>query len=114
MKRHLKVAVVLAACAVALCVAGYPAMAADESAEGVAEEKATGTSDAAAIVFSIAIVVSVSCVAAGYAVAHVGAAALGAASENPELFGKSILFVGLAEGIAIYGLLIGILLLAKL
>jgi len=114
MKRHLRVAVVLAACAVAFCAAGYPAMAADESAEGVGQEKTAGTSEVAAIVFSVAIVVSVSCLAAGYAVAHVGAAALGAASENPEMFGKSILFVGLAEGIAIYGLLIGILLLAKL
>jgi len=114
MKRHMRLGVMLAACAVALSCLGTCTAA--EGAEPAATEgaKVDSTGYESAIVFSIAIVVSVSCLAAGYAVAHVGAAALGAASENPEMFGKSILFVGLAEGIAIYGLLIGILLLAKL
>jgi V/A-type H+-transporting ATPase subunit K len=44
----------------------------------------------------------------------VGAAALGAASENPEILGRSLLFVALAEGIAIYGLLMGVLLWIKI
>jgi V/A-type H+-transporting ATPase subunit K len=52
-------------------------------------------------------------IAAGYAVGHVGAAAMGAVSEKPELMGKSLIYVALAEGIAIYGLLISIILLAK-
>ena len=67
-----------------------------------------------AIFYSVAITVGISCLSAGYAVGKVGAAALGAAAENPELLGKAIIFVGLAEGIAIYGLIIGVYLISKL
>ena len=54
-----------------------------------------------------------SAVAAGIAVAHVGAAAVGAISEKPEMAGRALIFVGLAEGIAIYGLIIAIMILGK-
>jgi len=63
---------------------------------------------------AIALAVGLSCVGAGYAVGHVGSAALGAASEKPELLTRSLLFVALAEGIAIYGLLVSLLLWVKL
>jgi len=55
-----------------------------------------------------------SCIAAGIAVAIVGSAAMGAMAERPEVMGRSIIFVGLAEGIAIYGLIISIMILGKL
>ena len=55
-----------------------------------------------------------SAAAAGYAVAHVGSAAVGALAEKPELMGRVLVIVGLAEGIAIYGLVMSILLLDKL
>jgi len=48
---------------------------------------------------------------AGVAVSGTGAAAIGAISEKPEMFGRSLIFVGLAEGVAIYGLLIAFLVL---
>lgn len=51
---------------------------------------------------------------AGYAVAIVGSAALGAVSEEPGLLGKTLIFVGLAEGIAIYGLIVSILIIGRL
>jgi V/A-type H+-transporting ATPase subunit K len=44
----------------------------------------------------------------------VGAAAMGAVAEKPELMGKSLIYVALAEGIAIYGLLISIVILSKI
>ncbi|MFQ6117087.1 MAG: ATP synthase subunit C [Candidatus Bipolaricaulia bacterium] len=55
-----------------------------------------------------------STVGAGWALAHVGTAALGAITEKPELFGRSLVYVGLAEGIAIYGIIISIMILGKL
>lgn len=55
-----------------------------------------------------------SAIAAGWALAHVGTAALGAITERPELFGRSLVYVGLAEGIAIYGIIISIMILGKL
>jgi len=61
-----------------------------------------------------ALATAASAVAGGYAVAKVGAAAVGALAEKPELFGRMLIFVGLAEGIAIYGLIISILILNRL
>ena len=55
-----------------------------------------------------------SAIAAGIAVAVVGASAMAAVAEKPEIMGRSIIFVGLAEGIAIYGLIISIMILGKL
>jgi V/A-type H+-transporting ATPase subunit K len=52
--------------------------------------------------------------AAGYAVARVGSAAVGAIAEKPELFGRALVLVGLAEGIAIYGLIVSILILNRI
>ena len=52
-------------------------------------------------------------VAAGYAVARVGSAAVGAVAEKPELFGRVLVLVGLAEGIAIYGLIVSVLILNR-
>ena len=63
------------------------------------------------MVIAIAFMVGVGSLAAAYAVGKIGAASMGAASERPELLGRALIFVGLAEGIAIYGLLVGILLL---
>ena len=51
---------------------------------------------------------------AGVAVANVGSSAIGAVSEDPKILGKSMLFLGLAEGIAIYGLIISIMILGRL
>jgi len=61
-----------------------------------------------------ALAVSVSTLAAGYAVAVVGSAAVGALAEKPELGGRVIILVGLAEGIAIYGLIVAVLILNRI
>jgi V/A-type H+-transporting ATPase subunit K len=60
-----------------------------------------------------AISTGLACVGAGIAVAGSGAAAVGAVAEKPESFGRSLIFVGLSEGIAIYGLLISFLVLPR-
>ena len=57
---------------------------------------------------------ALSALAAGYAVAKVGTAAVGALAEKPELMARLLIFVGLAEGIAIYGLIVSILILNRL
>lgn len=63
---------------------------------------------------SAALATGLSAIAAGVAVAGVGAAAMGAVAEKPELFGRALVMVGLAEGIAIYGLIVSIVILNKL
>lgn len=52
-------------------------------------------------------------IGAGIAVSATGAAAVGAIAEKPESFGRALIFVGLAEGIAIYGLIISFMLLNR-
>ena len=61
-----------------------------------------------------AVVAGLAALGAAYAVAVVGAAAMGAVAEKPETAGRALLFVGLAEGIAIYGLVIAIMILGRL
>jgi len=61
-----------------------------------------------------AIATGASAMGAAYAVAHVGSAAVGALAEKPELLGRVLILVGLAEGIAIYGLIVAILILNRL
>jgi len=53
-------------------------------------------------------------IAAGIAVGPVASAALAVIVEKPEIFGRSLVYLGLAEGIAIYGLVVSILLLGKI
>ena len=60
---------------------------------------------------SAALSTGLATIGAGIAVAMTGSAALGAISEDQSLLGKSLIIVGLAEGIAIYGLIVSILIL---
>ena len=66
-----------------------------------------------AALLGAAIAVAGSSVGAAIAVAYTGAAALAAMSERPELFGRAMVIVGLAEGIAIYGLIVAVILIGK-
>ncbi len=89
---------------------------------GLAEEaKLSGTAaDASSAVRTVglgaaaAFAIALSVLGAGYAVGRIGAAALGAAAEKPELLTRSILFVALAEGLAVLGFAIAMMLLQKI
>lgn len=58
-----------------------------------------------------ALVAGLACIAGGIAVGQIGAAAMGAMSEKPELAGKALPFAGLAEGICLWGVLVAVLIL---
>lgn len=62
---------------------------------------------AAAIAFGLGAVGS------GFAISHVGAAAVGAVAEKPQIAGQALLFVALAEGIVVFGFVIALMILAK-
>lgn len=61
-----------------------------------------------------ALVTGLSCIGGGIAVASAASAALGAISEDSSVLGKSLIFVGLAEGVCLYGLIISFMILSKL
>jgi V/A-type H+/Na+-transporting ATPase subunit K len=56
---------------------------------------------------------AVAAIGAGIALGPVGSASLAVIAEKPEMFGRTLIYMGLAEGIAIYGLVMSILLLGK-
>lgn len=76
-------------------------------AAGLAQEAATDPYAP----FAAALAVSAGSLGAAYAVSTTGSAAVGAVAEKPEVFGRAIIFVGLAEGVAIYGLIIAFIII---
>lgn len=75
------------------------------------------TQDAAQIdtyaTLAAGLAVGLGSIGAAYAVASTGSAAIGAIAERPEMFGRVLIFVGLAEGTAIYGLIIAFIILGR-
>jgi V/A-type H+/Na+-transporting ATPase subunit I len=106
-------ALVMGIGATALLVTGAPALAA--TAPGAAATPGAGGGGSSGFgLMAAAVSTAFAALGAGVAVARVGTAAVGALAEKPELFGRLLIFVGLAEGIAIYGLIVSILILDRL
>lgn len=83
--------------------------AADASA---AADSANGLANGLGML-AAALATGISGIGGGIAVAGAAPAAIGATSEDPKAFGKSLIFVALGEGVALYGLLVSILILNK-
>ncbi|HPP05942.1 MAG TPA: ATP synthase subunit C [Syntrophorhabdaceae bacterium] len=91
----------------------------DSSVFAQAAAASGATLDASAIYkiglgFSAAFAIAATVCGAAYAVGRIGSAALGAAAEKPELLTRSILFVALAEGLAVLGFAIAMMLIQKM
>jgi V/A-type H+-transporting ATPase subunit K len=95
-----------------LPLASNSAAVAAESAE--AETAKANAPDNGLAYIAMALVTGLGCIAAGIAVASVGPAAIGLIGEQPGAVGTTLIYVGLAEGIAIYGIVVSILILNKL
>ncbi len=81
-------------------------------ATSVFAQGAGGTDNTDAIkAIAAAVAVSSACIGGGLAVGKIGAAAMGAMSENENLSGKALPFVGLAEGVCLWGFLVALLIL---
>ena len=78
---------------------------------GAAREVSVGLGLA---LIGVGIPTAVASIGAAIALGPVGAAALAVLAEKPEIFGRTLVYLGLAEGIAIYGLVVSILILGKL
>ncbi len=91
-----------------------PALLAAETASAGAVTEPAPVYRAVGLGIAAAFAVAVSILGAGYAVARIGSAAMGALVEKPELLPRAILFVALAEGLAVLGFAIAMLLLQKI
>jgi V/A-type H+-transporting ATPase subunit K len=117
MKNPLATLALLGTFALAAAAAATLALLAAPGALAAAAPPASAPVDSAVAgwgLIAAALATSASSIGAGIAVARVGTAAIGALAEKPELFGRVLIFVGLAEGIAIYGLIVSILILNRL
>jgi len=72
-----------------------------------------GTPAGSYVPLGAALAIGLASIGAGIAVGIAGAAAIGAMTEKPELLGRTLIIVGLAEGIAIYGLIISFMILTQ-
>lgn len=110
----LNAAVVVGALAVlATALSSTPAGATGEVAATAVAAATTPAGIGGPAVMAAAIAVAGSSIGAAFAVAYTGSAALAAMSERPELFGRAMVVVGLAEGIAIYGLVVAMILIGR-
>lgn len=99
-----------------LALFGIAGMFAQESvtepaAETQVEQPAPADNTQAVKFIAAGLAVGIACIAGGMAVGKIGAAAMGAMSENAELSGKALPFVGLAEGICLWGFLVALLII---
>ena len=81
--------------------------------QGSSNDDKTSNSSSGLGLIAAALAIGLSAIGSGIAVAVVASSAVGAISENPSLLGKTVIFAGLAEGIAIYGLIIAIMIISK-
>jgi V/A-type H+-transporting ATPase subunit K len=84
------------------------------AAEAEASAPAADSSNNGLGFLGMALATGLACIGAGIAVGSVGSAALGLVGEQPGAIGTTLIYVGLAEGVAIYGIVISIIILSKL
>jgi V/A-type H+-transporting ATPase subunit K len=78
-----------------------------------AEELTSNGQSAAWAFLAAGLSIAVSVIGAGIALSRIGAAAMAALAEKPEIMGSAIVFAGLAEGLSIWGLIVAVLILGK-
>ncbi|HEU6446944.1 MAG TPA: ATP synthase subunit C [Verrucomicrobiae bacterium] len=93
---------------------GATALAQSTNQAVVLQDKANSTYRAIGFGIAAAFAVAVSVLGAGYAVGRIGSAAVGALVEKPELLPRTILFIALAEGLAVLGFAVAMMLLQKI
>lgn len=104
---------VLLLAALVMLVVTFGADAGQAHAAATAAATAPAKTVNGSALIGAAIAITGSSIGAGVAVAYTGAAALAAMSERPEVFGRAMVVVGLAEGIAVYGLIVAVILIGK-
>ena len=95
-------------------LAAYPVKAADTAGTGTVSASPEQSFSNGMGFIGMALATGLACVGAGIAVGSVGSAAIGLVGEQPGAIGTTLIYVGLAEGVAIYGIVISMLIFSKL
>ena len=91
-----------------------PAKAAESAGVGTESASAEQSASNGMGFIGMALATGFACIGAGIAVGSVGSAAIGLIGEQPGAIGTTLIYVGLAEGVAIYGIVISMLIFSKL
>jgi V/A-type H+-transporting ATPase subunit K len=92
------------------------AFAADPNEDGTGETEIS-TTKAGVMKFGLiaaAVAFGLGAIGAGIAISHVGAAAMGAVAEKPQIAGQALIFVALAEGLVVFGFITALMILGKI
>ena len=109
------IAVILIIAGLIVVISPFGLMAQEEAAQPEAPVKSSGLSGSAAGMAFLAagLALGVSVIGAAIALSKIGSAAVASIAEKPEITGRVIVFAGLAEGLAIWGLIVAVLILGK-
>lgn len=100
---------------VMLAVLFLAAFGAVYAQEGAAAEQGRGSiSDKGMIALAATLSLGIASIAAAYGIAHAGSAAMAAMAEKPEIATWAVIIVALAEGLALYGLVIAFMIIGKI
>lgn len=89
-------------------------MAQEAAQEEAQAARVTGDSAVGMAFLAAGLALGISVIGAAIALSKIGSAAVAAIAEKPEITGRVIVFAGLAEGLAIWGLIIAVLILGKI
>ncbi|MGP1419251.1 MAG: ATP synthase subunit C [Sphaerochaetaceae bacterium] len=87
---------------------GQPLFAAAADGSEVSDAKMTWVCISAAFAFAVG------AISAGFAISHVGTAAMGALSARPEVGSQALIFIALAEGLVVFGFITALMILGKI
>lgn len=83
------------------------------AADTASSSQAASSSNLMWVVIAAAASFSCGAIAAGFAISHVGSAAMGAMSEKPEIGAQALIFIALAEGLVVFGFITALMILGK-
>jgi len=115
---------VMAIIATVFCTSAFSGTSPDEEAAALGEkshgeetsEPEMSSTKAGVMKYALisaAIAFGLGAIGAGIAISHVGAAAMGAIAEKPEIASQALIFIALAEGLVVFGFITAILILNK-
>lgn len=117
LKVHIIQSIVMLLTAIAILSTVYSVKLFAQGTEGTPAIEETVSSEQAEVTkygfLAAAIAFGLGAIGAGIAISHVGAAAMGAVAEKPEVAGQALIFVALAEGLVIFGFITALMILGK-
>jgi V/A-type H+/Na+-transporting ATPase subunit K len=116
---NIKISIIVLACILCMTSLILPPVLAQENDDSHLSEESHGNSSsgqadvAKMALLAAAIAFGAGAIGAGYAISHVGAAAMGAVAEKPEIGGQALIFIALAEGLVVFGFITALMILGK-